>query len=1355
METAVSSLRGEFPKKLAQILIPLLIFAAIVVNILAPIFALRWAAQPFLGVLFSPHLVVSAAYNSSLASRQLGFQTADVLTRIDDAPVFFGRDIYIHLLQKQLDNRVTLQLERASTTPANSSEALSLTLTTSFPLQDLLLFFWLPYSIGLIYLALGLVVYRLRGADHLSKVFAVFCAFVSIFMGALFDQFTLHFLTPVWIVALPLVGAALLHLSFVFPVETRLARRKPWLPVIPYLLALMLAAINLYNFYFAANPRVFLEIIWFWGFNFIGLSVFLFLALLLNAHTTTFSSMVRQQIMIIFGGSLISFGPVAVWALAQAVGLTLASPRFNLTAVLACFIVFPIVAVYAGLRYRLLDLDIVFSRAAVYTLLTLLVTIAYFLIVSFLVVLLQDVELFKNPVVFTVFILLLVISLGPIRERLQSLVNHIFLREPADFRQYQQRYGQALVSAPLEINQILDLLLKQIDEALVPASALVFLKDASQGIFVIRDPHGGSDTHTVEVSFGPTDDLVRWLADTNDILQLSATGAVPAEVKINREELARLNMLNVNLCVPLLGPNDLLGWLALGLKKSGQPYTSSDLLFLATLASQTTIALESAQLLEQANRRAAELEALQKISANIQAEATSDLLLTSVVEQATRLLRAEGGLAFLLEPDDETLKVVVSYNLGKDYTGHTLKKGEGVAGQVVLRGESVVVDNYPAFSGRSPKFQDAKFGAVLGVPLRWSGKVQGVLNLTHRSRGLRFSERDIWLMELFAAQAAIALEKLRLLQETQHRANQLATLSEVSVAISSTLDLDTALQRVMDCAVQILNAEAGSLLLMDPRGKELTFEVVLGPTGANLLGLKTEVGKGIVGTVAKTGQPLIINDAAADPRWNIAFDEATSFRTKDILCVPMLSHERVVGVVEVINKQDGTVFSEEECNLLLSFGAQAAIAIENAQIFTRTDKALAERLQELQALQMFDRELQASLELKTVLDISLTRAMDALGVEMGLMGIIKHQGEESGLYLLAQRGMPMEMSRYKIDPWPLTKGIIGRIVRTGELAWVNDIAQDKDYVPNSHRTRSVLVVPVMREDKVLGVINLESTVPDYFTSDDVSFIKLLVSPAAIAIQNAQLYEQVKEANQAKTEFMDIAAHDLKLPMTNIKGYSKLLQMGAGGTLTDKQKEFLGVISNNVDRMDRLVKDLLDISRIEAGRIRLQIENVQMRDVIHEVIESAGNQIQNKHLNLKIDLADNLPELRADYSRIVQIMTNLISNAYKYTPEGGDITVIAKPCNNGTLQGIAVTVKDTGYGIATEDQAKLFTKFFRSSDQNIRDEPGTGLGLSITKTMIETHGGELTFESELGKGTSFTFTMPLISKIPPGVEVVER
>jgi GAF domain-containing protein len=447
----------------------------------------------------------------------------------------------------------------------------------------------------------------------------------------------------------------------------------------------------------------------------------------------------------------------------------------------------------------------------------------------------------------------------------------------------------------------------------------------------------------------------------------------------------------------------------LGLKKSGQPYTSADLTFLATLASQTTIALGNAQLLEEANRRAAELETLQKISVDVQAQANLQTLLPYIVERAAQLLHAEGGLVFILEPNKKTLKVVVSHHLNLDFTGSTVDIPEDVAGRVAMLGQPVVVDHYQNLSSRSAVFKDAQFGSVLGTPLRWRGKVRGVLCLVHQPRGLRFSESDSWLMELFATQASIALEQSQLLQETQSAARQLAILSEVSMAISSSLDLDTTLQRIMDRAVEILHAEAGSLLLVDQSGKNLTFEVVLGPTGKELLGVKTPVGKGIVGTVAQSSQPLIINDVSQDPRWNITFDQATEFRTKDLLCVPMIAHNRVVGVIEVINKQDGTVFTQDECNLLMSFGVQAAIAIDNAQIFTRTDRALAERVQELQTLQMFDVQLQTSLELAKVLDITLTHTMDALGVVSGIMGVIREG--TARLYLLASAGLPMELGR--------------------------------------------------------------------------------------------------------------------------------------------------------------------------------------------------------------------------------------------------------------------------------------------------------------------------------------------------------
>jgi GAF domain-containing protein len=1051
MKTAASSFRSNDPQRLTRALALTLILIALAFNLIAPIFALRWTQAPFIGAFFWPRLIASDSFNPNWQAYQLGLQMGDALNAVDDVPVVSGRDLFLYLREQDVGGPVELSLKRLDSQPEAPPDPLVVTLHLFTP-QDFLIFFWLPYGIGIFYLAMGLLVYRLRGAAHGGAVFVAFCVFGSIVTAGIFDLYTLHFLTPLWALVFPLIGAGLIHLAFVFPIKTRLARRRPHLRLVAYGIALLLGLLTLYSFYLSPNPHLYLSVRQ-WDFGFVAASILLFLVLQLNTRFSTLSALVRQQTNIIFWGAVIAFGPAAVWLMANVLGFRapFAWPIF--AAVFVPLIVFPLAIAYAMLRYRLLDLDIAFNRGVVYALLTLIITLIYFLIVSFLGALFQDTFLFRNPVILAVFVIVLVISLEPLRQRLQAFVNRLFLREPFDYRALLQSYGRALISTPLDTDHILEMLVTQADEALASESAVVFLRDSTHGVFAIRYQQGQDSTQAVEVRFGLSDDLAQWLADTDKILQLSPNGVAPPEVNISREELARLNMLDLSLCVPLLGSEHLLGWLALGLKKSGQPYLSNDLLFLSTLASQTTIALENAQLLEEAHRRAEELEALQMISVDIQAEAEPDTLLTSVVERATKLLRAEGGMVFLLEPNRTMLKVVVSYDLDRDYTGQTLELAEGVAGRVVRLGESVVVDHYHNFADRSPKFADSNFGAVLGVPLRWDGKVQGVLYLVHRPHDLHFNESDIWLVELFATQSAIALEKSQVLQTAQRVANQLTTLSEVSMAISSTLDLETALQRVMDRAVEILNAEAGSLLLMDSHGQNLSFEVVLGPTGKELLGLKTPVGKGIVGTVAETGQPLIINDVAQDPRWNVAFDEATDFKTKDLLCVPMMAHDRVVGVIEVINKLDGTKFGPEECSLLLSFSAQAAIAIENAQRFTRTDQALAERVQELQTLQMFDQQLQTSLELNRVLDIALTYAMDSLGVSMGIMGLIKEK-EDPGLYLLAQHGMPMEMGRYKIDPWPMSRGVLGRVARTGRLELINDITRAKDYIPKTSQNTS-------------------------------------------------------------------------------------------------------------------------------------------------------------------------------------------------------------------------------------------------------------------------------------------------------------
>ncbi len=1350
----INSTNNDFVKKITQLIFALLIFITIALNILAPIFALYWSNQPFLGVFFYPGLVVSDSYNPNWEARKLGLQPGDILKSIDGQSLSSGRDIFLFLRKKQINDQVTLKVEQVAKLSNNLPDTITVTLKP-FSLQDLLTFFLLPYAIGLVYFAIGFIVYRLRGVERIGGAFITFCIFVSIFTAGLFDQHTLHFLTPIWVISYPFIGASLMHIAFVFPIESPLTRRYPWLYGLPYGIALLLGMLYIYSIYFLSNPRLSLQI-WFSGFSFIGIAAIILFVSLLRSRSryATLSPLIHQQTTIILLGIAFSFGPTAIWYIANILGFNIQFSWSVFIIVFTPIIIFPLTIAYTSLRYRLLDLDILFSQAVIYTILTLFVSIAYILFISFLSSLLADTRVFQHPIILTIFIIALVFALGPVKEKAQALVNKRFLREQFDYRQMLQSYGHALISTPLTTNEVLELLVEHTNKALSPESAFVFLRNTELNAFAIRYQYGGS-SKAVEVNFGLSDQLAQWLSDTNDILQITPNGIIASKnARIHREEVAMLNMLGVALCIPLLGSKRLLGWLALGLKKSGQPYASNDFLYLATMASQTTIALENSQLLGEAKRRAAELEALQKISADVQSQDQLDLLLTSVVELAAQLLHVEGGMVWLLDPNEETLRVKVSHNLDNNYVNYVIRKGEGVEGRVLTLGEAVVVDNYPTFSGRSPIFQNAQFGAVLGVPLSWSGKVRGVLSLVHRPNNLRFSEDDIWLMKLFAAQAAIALEKSRLLHETQRRANQLAMLSEVSKTISSTLNLDIVLKRVMDGAVQILNAEAGSLFLIQQ--DKLVFKVVLGPTGEELLGLTVPIGVGIVGKVAQTSEPLIVNDVSKDPSWHTAFDKETDFKTRDLICVPMIAHDRVIGVVEVINKLDGTSFVKDDTTLLMSFAVQAAIVIENAQLFTRTDKALAERVQELQTLQIFDQELQTSLEINNVMDTTLTRAMDALGVSIGAMGLIKEKDNTPFLYLIAQYGMPESMAQYKTEPWPLTQGIIGRVSNTKKAVLANNIAETEDYFAKTPRTQSLLVVPILRDERVIGVIDLESTELDYFNKDDINFVMLLASHASIAIHNAQLFEQVKIANEAKTEFMNTASHDLKVPMTSIKGYAKMLQMGAAGALTEQQKEFTTIIYNNVERMAHLVAELLDVSRIEAGRIRLELQDVYMSDIIDDVLSSVRNQIEDRKLELVLEVENNLPKLKADYGRLMQITTNFISNAYKYTPEGGKVTIIAKRITMAdNAEGISLTVKDTGFGISKEDQAKLFTNFFRSSDQNVRNQPGTGLGLSITKKMIESHGGTLTFESDLGKGSAFTFTLPLIIKVPPGVEVTER
>jgi signal transduction histidine kinase len=295
--------------------------------------------------------------------------------------------------------------------------------------------------------------------------------------------------------------------------------------------------------------------------------------------------------------------------------------------------------------------------------------------------------------------------------------------------------------------------------------------------------------------------------------------------------------------------------------------------------------------------------------------------------------------------------------------------------------------------------------------------------------------------------------------------------------------------------------------------------------------------------------------------------------------------------------------------------------------------------------------------------------------------------------------------------------------------------------------QTVLYIPLRIRGRPIGYTELwESRLRREFTSEEIALCQGIAQQAAIAIENARLYEGVKEANQAKSEFVDFVAHELKQPMTAMHGYARMLTMGIGGELSDTQEQFVEVINGNVNRMGKLVNDLLEISRLEAGRTKLKLAPVHLQEVVDETVTNTRTEIEAREHKLEVDVRGDLPPVEGDQERLVQILTNLVSNAYKYTPNGGTIRITANGRESTEIppDHLMVSVSDTGIGMSPQELISLEEKFYRADNDLVQTQQGTGLGVSITRNLVTLHGGEFMVESEPGKGSTFRFTVPIAS-----------
>ena len=425
----------------------------------------------------------------------------------------------------------------------------------------------------------------------------------------------------------------------------------------------------------------------------------------------------------------------------------------------------------------------------------------------------------------------------------------------------------------------------------------------------------------------------------------------------------------------------------------------------------------------------------------------------------------------------------------------------------------------------------------------------------------------------------------------------------------------------------------------------------------------------------------------------------------------------------------------------MAFTGQAAILVENARLYDQTDQRLASRVEELSVMQRIDRELNTSLDVKRAMQITLDWSMRQSDTSAGLIGLVG----DDGLNIVASDGFTSEVEPYQEEPMPLTLPALRAAAQTGDVQRLlsSDLQNGAAITPAA---QSQFVVPIRRETDVIGLLVLESNNDGAYAKDMEDFLVRLSDHAAIAISNAQLYSEVQRANVAKSDFVSFVAHELKTPMTSIKGYSDLLAAGAVGEINEAQDNFLSTIRTNVTRMSTLVSDLADISRIEAGRLHLEFSTIPINEAVEDVGRSTKAVMDEKKQSLAIDIPDDLPTAWGDRNRVIQVLTNLVSNAHKYTPEEGTITIQARESENewdpkGAANVVHISVADSGIGIKEEDQKKIFQQYFRTEES--KDfATGTGLGLNIARNLVEMQGGVIWFESEYHTGTTFHFTIPI-------------